>query len=79
MTEDEKRTPGRVPLTEAVTTSDFTHDKDTDFSLDLQVIPCYSCVRWNECGWFKWQDCRRFGTWLKLKKEQYRKDHERTY
>ena len=77
MKQNEKRTPEGVQF-EAATASDSTQYKDTEFSLDLQVVPCFSCVRWNECGWLKWQECRRFGLWLKLRKEQYRKDHERT-
>ena len=76
MMEDERRTPGRVPLTEVLMTSDFTQNKDTDFPIDLQVVPCFSCAFWNECGRFVWIGCSRFGLWLKLKKEEYR--HERT-
>lgn len=73
---NEKRTPEGVQF-EAATASDSTQYKDTEFSLDLQVVPCFSCAFWNECGRFVWIGCSRFGLWLKTWKEK-QKDYERT-
>ena len=71
MGEKETRTPEGV-LAETTTISDFTQHKDTNYPLDMQVVPCVGCAKWNYCGRLEWLDCHRFGLFLKLRKEAKR-------
>lgn len=42
------------------------HDKGNDSVSKTQpVAPCFSCFRWNDCGGFLWNNCVRFGLFVR--------------